>query len=148
VIEKEIVTADASRAHDKVEAAFLEYLGREVVTRGPQGAAPMGYGPPRPDSYVVQVASQHTEADAQASYRALQARYPSVLGSRRATITRVDLGDKGVFYRAEVGPFVTAEEADEMCKSLKAAGGQCLVQGIQCQAGCIDPARTDTVAPR
>ena len=77
--------------------------------------------------YVVQVSSQRTEADAQASYRALQAKYPAVLGSRRPTIKRADLGEKGIFFRTQVGPFAAVEEAGEMCNSLKAAGGQCIV---------------------
>ena len=78
--------------------------------------------------YVVQVSSQRTEADAQAWYRALQAKYPAVLGSRRPTIKRADLGEKGIFFRTQVGPFAAAEEAGKMCNSLKAAGGQCIVQ--------------------
>jgi SPOR domain len=78
--------------------------------------------------YVVQVSSERTEADAQASYRALQAKYPAVLGSRRPTIKRADLGKKGIFFRTQVGPFAAAEEAGKMCNSLKAAGGQCIVQ--------------------
>jgi hypothetical protein len=78
--------------------------------------------------YVVQVSSQRTEADAQAWYRALQAKYPAVLGSRRPTMKRADLGEKGIFFRTQVGPFAAAEEAGKMCKSLKAAGGQCIVQ--------------------
>jgi len=77
--------------------------------------------------YMVQVSSQRNEADASASYRALQAKYPSVLGDRQAVIRRIDLHDKGVFYRAMIGPFATAEEANQLCGSLKAAGGQCLV---------------------
>jgi len=55
--------------------------------------------------YVVQVSSQKSEADAQASYRALQSKFPTVLGSRPPVIKRADLGDKGVYYRAIVGPF-------------------------------------------
>jgi hypothetical protein len=78
--------------------------------------------------YVVQVASQRNEADAQASYRALQGKYPSVLGSRTPLIKRADLGDKGVFYRAMIGPFGSADEAAQLCGSLKTAGGQCVVQ--------------------
>lgn len=76
-------------------------------------------------NYVVQVSSQRSEADAQASYRALQGKYPSVLGSRSASIRRADLGDKGVYYRAMVGPFGSSEDATRLCDSLKAAGGQC-----------------------
>ncbi|MFZ5731850.1 MAG: SPOR domain-containing protein [Pseudomonadota bacterium] len=76
-------------------------------------------------NYVVQVSSQRSEADAQASYRALQSKYPSVLGSRSASIRRADLGDRGVYYRAMVGPFGSSEDATRLCDSLKAAGGQC-----------------------
>jgi hypothetical protein len=78
--------------------------------------------------YVVQVSSQRSEADAQASYRALQSRYPNVLASRSPLIKRADLGDKGVYYRAMVGPFASSEQATQVCGDLKNAGGQCLVQ--------------------
>lgn len=79
-------------------------------------------------SYVVQVSSQRSEADAQASYRALQGKFPSVLGSRSASVKRVDLGEKGTYYRAVVGPFAGADEASRVCADLKSAGGQCVVQ--------------------
>jgi hypothetical protein len=78
--------------------------------------------------YLVQVSSQKNEADAQASYRALQGKFPAVLGSRSAVIKRADLGDKGVYYRANVGPFGSRDEATQFCSNLKTAGGQCVVQ--------------------
>ncbi len=78
--------------------------------------------------YLVQVSSQKNEADAQASYRALQGKFPTVLGSRPPVIKRADLGDKGVYYRAMVGPFSSTEEAAQFCSNLKTAGGQCVVQ--------------------
>lgn len=78
--------------------------------------------------YVVQVSSQRNEADAQASFRILKGKFPSVLGSRTPIIKRADLGPKGVYYRAMVGPFGSPEEASHFCGSLKSAGGQCVVQ--------------------
>jgi hypothetical protein len=96
----------------------------QVASTTPAQAAPAGGG----GSYVVQVSSQRSEADAQASYRALQGKFPSVLGSRAPLIKRADLGDKGVYYRAMVGPFGSSEEAAQLCGSLKTAGGQCVVQ--------------------
>jgi hypothetical protein len=78
--------------------------------------------------YAVQVSSQHSEAEVQDSYRALQAKYPDVLGGKQPIIRRADLGTKGIYYRALVGPFASAEEAASMCSNLKAAGGSCLVQ--------------------
>jgi SPOR domain len=77
---------------------------------------------------LVQVSSQRNEADAQSSFRALQNKFPSVLGSRAPVIKRADLGDKGVYYRAMVGPFGSSDEATHFCGSLKTAGGQCVVQ--------------------
>jgi hypothetical protein len=78
-------------------------------------------------AFAVQVTSQRSEAEAQSSFQALQAKYPNVLGSRQAMIRRADLGDKGTYYRAQV-PFGSQSEASDFCASLKAAGGQCVVQ--------------------
>jgi hypothetical protein len=88
----------------------------------PSAAAPSSGG------YLVQVSSQKNEADAQASYRVLQGKFPGVLGSHAATIKRADLGEKGIYYRAMVGPFGSSEEASQFCGSLKSAGGQCVIQ--------------------
>ena len=94
-----------------------------MAATNPVQTAPSGGG-----GYLVQVSSQKNEADAQASFRMMQGKYPSVLGSRSASVRRVDLGDKGVFYRAMVGPFGSSGEAAQLCESLKTAGGQCVIQ--------------------
>ena len=46
----------------------------------------------------------------------------------RITVRRADLGTKGVYYRAMIGPFGTREAAVQLCSSLKQAGGDCVVQ--------------------
>ena len=49
----------------------------------PLSLRPQGTAPAAPSvGYVVQVSSQRSESDAQASFRALQTKFPSVLGSR------------------------------------------------------------------
>jgi len=78
--------------------------------------------------YHVQVSSQRSEADAQTAYRGIQAKYSAVLGSHSHVVQRADLGGKGVYYRAMVGPFGSREEAAQLCTSLKSAGGDCIVQ--------------------
>ncbi|MCF8478617.1 MAG: SPOR domain-containing protein [Pseudolabrys sp.] len=75
----------------------------------------------------VQLSSQRSEAEAQAAFRSLQAKYPNQLGGRQLAIRRADLGAKGIYFRATVGPFGSSSEASEMCASLKAAGGDCFV---------------------
>jgi hypothetical protein len=78
--------------------------------------------------YAVQISSQRSEAEAQAAFRALQGKYPTQLGGRQPIIRRADLGSKGIYYRALVGPFAKGSDAVELCQSLKAAGGSCLIQ--------------------
>ena len=94
-----------------------------------QAAPAIAVNTPQPaGSYVVQVAAQKSEAEAQSSWQALQQRYGNVLAGQQATIRRVDLGERGVFYRAQVGPFTSRAQASEVCQSLKAAGGECVIQ--------------------
>jgi hypothetical protein len=107
------VTADAASASGPRLAS--------VAPSASSGSAAAG-------GYVVQISSQRSEADAQASFHSLQSKFPSQLGDREAIVRRADLGPKGVYYRAMVGPFGTAGDADQFCGGLKAAGGQCIVQ--------------------
>lgn len=94
-----------------------------VASADPTEIMPAGGG-----NYLVQVSSQRSEADARASFRALQRKFPSVLGSQSPVIRRVDVREKGVYYRAMVGPFGTSGEAARFCRSLRNVGGQCFVQ--------------------
>jgi SPOR domain len=95
-----------------------------AVSAAAPAAAASGSG----GSYAVQVSSQRSEAEAQAAFRALQGKYPDQLGNRQPMIQKIDLGEKGVYYRAMVGPFATGGEASQLCSNLKAAGGSCLIQ--------------------
>jgi SPOR domain len=97
----------------------------------PAPVSPAAEGEPAPAAgggYAVQVTSQHSEADAMAAYRSLQAKYPKQLGGRQPIVRRADLGAKGVFYRALVGPFASMEQASGICSGIKSAGGSCIVQ--------------------
>jgi hypothetical protein len=78
--------------------------------------------------YIVQVSARRSKADAQASFLSLQSKFPRQLGGRTAIFQRADLGAKGIYYRAMVGPFASAGAADQFCGSLKAAGGECIIQ--------------------
>jgi cell division protein FtsN len=95
---------------------------RLAATAPPTAANTAGSG------YVVQVSSQRSEADAQASLRSLQEKFPTYFGGRTAIVRRADLGAKGIYYRVVMGPFTAAGEADQFCSGFKAAGGQCIVQ--------------------
>ena len=98
---------------------------RTAMTHPAADAAP---APSAGGGYSVQVSSQRSEAEAQAAYHGLQAKYPAQLGGHTPSVRQVNLGDKGVYYRTLVGPFASMEQAAQMCSSLKAAGGSCIVQ--------------------
>jgi len=117
-----VANANASTANAPLS------LSPQAEPRSRMAATAPSAQPSSSGGYLVQVSSQRNESDAQASYRALQGKFPSVLGSRAPLIKRADLGDKGVYYRAMVGPFGSPEEASQFCGNLKTAGGQCVVQ--------------------
>ena len=75
----------------------------------------------------VQVSSQRSEAEAAAAFHNLQAKYPSQLGNRQPVIRKVEIGGKGTYYRAMVGP-LAGNEASTLCGGIKSAGGSCLIQ--------------------
>ena len=123
-----VPTAQGNTPHiatPRTQVARAESNAKAPLATSPaavSSAAPSGGG------YSVQVTSQRSEAEAQTSFRELQSKFPGQLGSHHATIHRADLGDKGTYYRALIGPYSSAEGAAAMCSSLKAAGGSCIVQ--------------------
>jgi len=107
-------------------AARTASLPTAVASVGPVNGvtAPAASG----GGYAVQVTSQRSEAEAHAAFRTLRAKFPNQLSGREPIIRRADLGAKGTYYRALVGPFASAEEAAGLCSGLKSAGGSCIVQ--------------------
>jgi hypothetical protein len=96
----------------------------QVASRTPGsegGAVPLAAA-----GMMVQVSSQRSEDAARATFRDLQARYPSILGDYEANVQRVDLGDRGVYFRVRVGPFAS-DNAQSLCSQIKSAGGDCIL---------------------
>jgi hypothetical protein len=97
-----------------------------VAATNPTQAAPVA-APEGGGTFLVSVTSQDSESAARESFRMVQGKYASVLGSRSPVIRRVDLADGKVKYRAMVGPYRTRQEAVQFCTELKAVGGQCFI---------------------
>jgi hypothetical protein len=108
-------------------AAAAPQASSRVAAVAPPAAAPPAASAGGSGGYVVQVLAQNSEGEAQSSFRAMQAKYPSQLGGRSPLIRRKDT-PAGVRYGAQVGPFSAREEAVQLCEGLKAAGGSCFVQ--------------------
>ncbi len=77
---------------------------------------------------MVQLAASRSRALARGVYSRLQGNYSDLLGRRNPLILRVDLGDKGIFYRVNVPGFANRNSADVFCANLKKRGQDCLVR--------------------
>ncbi len=128
--------AHAARGREPASAGPLAIVPTQQPTPAPAPVRSAMAHPAAPETvsaagggrYAVQVSSQRSEADAQSAFRSLQAKFPQQLGGRQPIVRRAELAGKGTFYRALVGPFASAQEAAGLCSSLKAAGGNCLIQ--------------------
>lgn len=85
-------------------------------------------GPVARDDFMVQLAASRSRALARGVYSGLQNNFSDLLGQRNPLILRVDLGDKGIFYRVNVPGFESRNAATAFCANLKSRGQDCLVR--------------------
>src|SRR5216683_95661 len=74
----------------------------------------------------VQIASVKSEDIAKSTWARLQAAHGDVLANLRMQAVRVDLGDKGVWYRVQAGP-LDEKQAHSVCGTLKGRKTDCVV---------------------
>jgi len=78
--------------------------------------------------YMVQLAATRSRALARGTYSKLQAKHDALLGRRDPLILRIDLGERGIFYRVNVPGFPHRMAANNFCINLKERGQDCLVK--------------------
>lgn len=79
------------------------------------------------DAYRVQLASFRSSEAANAAWTKLRKSNISLLRDLTAHVTRVELGQKGTFYRLQAGSFSQQDRARSVCTELKARQVDCLV---------------------
>jgi cell division protein FtsN len=77
----------------------------------------------RAGGLVAQVGSTTSDAEAKGLLKALGSR----ISGRATWVEKADVGGK-TWYRAVVGSFAGASDANQFCAALKAAGRACLVR--------------------
>ena len=100
----------------------------DVKKPAPRQAAPGVTEPSGPHGvrYVVQLSAERGEAAAHAKSQVLQTKYRNIFADRKPFIRRADLGDRGIYFRVQAGPFAI-EEANQICGNLKKSGADCIV---------------------
>jgi hypothetical protein len=79
-------------------------------------------GGPVSSGYVAVLSSKKSRMDAMKAYASLDQKYRDMLASSTFDVQEADLGDKGVWYRAVIGPPRSYDGAKKICEDLKAAG--------------------------
>jgi hypothetical protein len=74
----------------------------------------------------IQLASAKSEDVAKSTWAKLQAAHGDVLANLRMQPTKVDLGEKGTWYRVQAGP-LDEKQAQGICGTLKSRKSDCVV---------------------
>jgi cell division septation protein DedD len=77
--------------------------------------------------YFLQLASVKSEERARGEWTRLQKVHADILGDMTLALQTADLGDQGIYYRIQTGPFPTQATAQDMCWQLRAEKQDCLV---------------------
>lgn len=78
-------------------------------------------------SYVLQIGSYKSTDEADAAWSSDKKKYAGVLGGFSPDVKKVDLGEKGTWYRLRIASFADKASANDLCDKLKAAGGSCIL---------------------
>ncbi len=78
-------------------------------------------------SYAIQLASVSSQQDAEAAWQRLRAAYPALLDDMAPAIEPAEIENQGLLYRVRAGDFVKSDQAETLCRALRAQDQDCIV---------------------
>lgn len=75
----------------------------------------------------LQVGSYKSEAMATQAWTSMQQKHSDIFNGLSPNVMRIDLGNRGIWYRLRASGFAEAADASALCERLKAEGGHCLL---------------------
>ncbi|WP_291842923.1 SPOR domain-containing protein [Maricaulis sp.] len=78
-------------------------------------------------SWVVQIASFRTEADAEAAWVAFRTRFPDISSGMAPDVASVEIDGRGTYHRLRIAAFADRDDAVGFCSTLQSRGQDCLV---------------------
>lgn len=101
----------------------------EPVVAAPEPAAPSGpvAGVDLSGSWVVQIASFRTEADAEAAWVAFRTRFSDISSGMAPDVASVEIEGRGTYHRLRIAAFGDRGDAVSFCSTLQSRGQDCLV---------------------
>lgn len=102
-----------------------------VAAAAPPPVAAAAPPPPTPAiegrGYRLQIGAVRSPEAATHEWERLKRLHADVLGGLEFTAQRVDLGERGIFYRIQAGPVADAAKAERDCSALKQRGVGCIL---------------------
>ncbi|WP_417479928.1 SPOR domain-containing protein [Maricaulis maris] len=101
----------------------------DPVVAAPEPAAPSGQvtGVDLTGSWVVQIASFRTEADAEAAWVAFRTRFSDISSGMAPDVASVEIEGRGTYHRLRIAAFGDRGDAVSFCSTLQSRGQDCLV---------------------
>ncbi|MCV9965275.1 SPOR domain-containing protein [Pararhizobium sp. BT-229] len=123
-VEEQAKVVDTFKTTDQAQPVAE---AKPVVEAKPAAEAkPVETASIAPGTYVIQIASLPSEAEARKSYNTLSSKFGSVIGGKGVDIKKAEIAGKGTYFRVRI-PAGSREEANALCSRYKSAGGSCLV---------------------
>ena len=106
------------------------------IAGAPAAAAPIGGPVPKvaplsslsaAGSYRLQLGALKTEEAAKTEWLKLHRQNSDLLGKLSLSVSRVDLGAKGTYYRIQAGPIADEARAAQDCAALKSRKIACIL---------------------
>ena len=89
--------------------------------------APAGEAQGHTGGYAIQLASVSSQQDAEAAWLRLSATYPALLDDMAPAIEPAEIDNQGLLYRVRAGDFVKSDQAETLCRALRAQDQDCIV---------------------
>jgi hypothetical protein len=118
--------AETPKAAPGRKAAAIKAMSeapREPARGTDAHVAAIGAGP------RIQLASLRSAEQAAKEWKRLQEAHPAILAGLEYHVEEADLGERGIFYRVQAGPFGSRSEAMASCDALKQLSVACIVAG-------------------
>lgn len=122
-VAKEVKKQGTQETPQAVQTIYLSNSARQVeeTTKDAETAYATG-------DYTIQLGSVRSREGAQQEWKKIQSKLPALLTNLSLHVEEADLGDRGMFYRIQVGQLIKAD-ADRICGEIKASkAADCLVR--------------------
>tara|TARA_Y100001936_G_scaffold254162_1_gene326062 strand:- start:25612 stop:26565 length:954 start_codon:yes stop_codon:yes gene_type:complete len=78
-------------------------------------------------SYRVQISASKNKDGLEKELLKLQSKYPNIFDDQETLISKIDRGEKGIWYRLRIGLFTERKIASDFCKKLGKSNIECFV---------------------